>query len=290
LRVLISPVRVNSSRELLTPAGTPPGIRSQHGKPFGCEQLPLKVELIGELVYGPPMNLENRGHPDACAMIQGANHEAVDRRTVTALEGDLLHRRQANTPKPVIVLVREPPELSAFDCVYLCRHGWCARKNSQLPARARRQIAGQAAAGGEPLDASTGQRHLGQVGYPVFLQQEYDGRTVGGPRRREHVPVESGGQDSSRTAGGGHHRDLLSGIVDQLEWSALHVRQVLAVRAPGRGTPSPVRVHVRSFECGELPWNRGRTRFDNVKIPVIRTIEIGSTLADERDGPAIRRP
>src|SRR6185503_12576157 len=84
-------------------------------------------------------------------------------------------------------------------------------------------------------------------------------------------------------------RNLVSRVVNQLEWPALQVGDLLPVRTPGRRA-LPVRFRVGPFEGGQLPRLGAGSRVHHVNIVVVVPVPVFRSFADESDRLSVGSP
>ena len=237
----------------------------------------------------PAVDPEERGIAGALPVVRRLEHEAVDRRAVPALEGDLLdgasrtcasqasfwpETLRSSRPRP------RTPRWDARSCSRSARSGRPFRpidpRSPACPPPAARPRRRPPAPG---RDGRPGRPPGGRGPTPV-----------GGEGGREHVPVERGGEDTGGPAVHRHHRDLLPAVIEQLRFSALDVGEELAVRTPARRAVAPRGVHVGPGEAGELPrlgaWRGG----DEVEVPVVGPVVLRPPAAQECDRRPVGRP
>ena len=236
------------------------------------------------------MEAEDGGIAPARLIVGGLHDEPADLRPVEALERDLFNGAELDLRQPGIILVRESPELATFDGVHLCRLRLSALHHGDLALARHREVGDGDPAVHHPLDRPAARGDPGQVIDAIVLEEEKHRRAVGRPDRGEDLSVERRGQNLRRAAAHRNDGDVLYGVVEQVERTALDVGEALSIRAPGRAAAPPSRVAVSTRIGGDLPRLGARLRFHHVDVVVVGTIGLGPAPAHEGDRAAVGRP
>ncbi len=233
--------------------------------------------------------------------------DAVDDRAVLARGREVLGRAERHVLHPLVVLVRELAEAGMFrvrrgtlyrgrrgslpracrgvERVHLRQLGGGRREQGEARIRPSREVADDATAFENFLDRTARRRHLANVDSAVVDDREEQRGSVRRPCAAADRPIETPSQRTRLSARRRNHHELRLIVGGVLHLVAEQIRDLAAVRAPGR--PS-------RLLCGrhrQPPRPRARLRIDDEQVAAGHLLPVPLAVrADERDLPAVGRP
>ena len=209
----------------------------------------------------------------------------MDLAAIVRFRAEVLGRRKLQACKQRVIVVRDLPQLFAFEGVNL-RRGRIGRPQQRkmvclLVMRVSLTLARRQAL----HVAGAGERHAGEILHAVVRNRGQHGFAVVGELGctdgvikllREVLRLSAGGID--------HHQLRL--VIDAVLWrNSLAVDQALAIRRPRQ------RSLIAAGKASDLPGGRGRCGGDDEDVSVRNAIRVGLRLiAGEGDLPAVRAP